>query len=285
MAKKAKKEPTGRFKVIVTPKAFKELMTPLKIENYYDPALVNFGEKDSIYINAHDAGKQTMLFVTGKYDGLRVMEPGKMVVNPTEMLKRVLPKFGNHNQFNIEQMEDGSYKFSDEWGAYLDWTPDAESECKTVKENLAPKLNEDGFMSLFDGQIVTDSKTTGKASQFQLAGNDASATGADYIELNFNASKPHSASGHLIAGKLRSGTPLDVEVEGAEVVAVVPASFSKFAALLTGEVSIYASADSPAIVIEANEPDRSYTILVGTTEPTEASSEEPEEAEEPEEEA
>ena len=279
MAKKAKKEPTGRFKVIITPKAFKELMTPLKIENYYDPALVTLEEKDNVYINAHDAGKQTMIFIKGKYDGLRILELGKMVVNPTEMLKRVIPKFGSHNQFTIEQQEDGSYRFSDEWGAYLDWTPDAESECKVVKENLAPKLTDEGFMDLFGGQVITDSKATGKATQFQLAGSDATATGADYIELNFNANSPYSASGHLVPGKYRSKTPLDVEVEGAETVAVVPSSFSKFAALLTGEVSIYSSEDSPAIVIEASEPDRSYVILVGTTEPTESSSEDSEEEE------
>lgn len=279
MVKKSKKEPTGRFKVVIQPKAFKELMTPLKIEKYYDPALVNFLEKDGVYINAHDAGKATMIFIDGKYDGLRVLEPGKMVVNPEEMMKRVIPKFGSHKQFNIEQLEDGSYRFSDEWGAYLDWTPDAEDECRMVKPHLVPKLNEDGFMNLFDGEIITDSKATGKASQFQLAGSDATATGADYIELNFNAKNPYSASGHLIPGKYRSKTPLDIEIEGAETVAIVPASFSKFAALLTGEVNVYSSEDSPAVVMEAKEPDRSYIILVGTTEPTESSSEESNEEE------
>jgi len=277
MAKKAKKEPTGRFKVIVTPKAFKELMTPLKIEKYYDPALVNFEEKDNVYVNAHDAGKATMIFIRGKYDGLRVMEPGKMVVNPTEMLKRILPKFGSHQQFTIEQQEDDTYRFYDEWGAFIEWTPDAESGCRVVKENLVPKLDKFGFMDLFDGQIITDSKATGKASQFQLAGSDATAAGADYIELNFNTERPFSKSGHLIPGKYRSETPLDIEVSGEEIVAVVPSSFSSFAALLTGEVSIYSSKDSPAVVIEASEPDRSYIILVGTTEPTEASSEAEEE--------
>lgn len=279
MAKKPKQKATGRFHIIVTPKAFKELMTPLKIENYYDPALVVFDEKDTVHINAHDAGKQTMLFIDGKFDGLRVLEPGKMVVNPKEMVTRVLPKFGSHQQFSIQEQEDGSYRFFDEWGAYIEWTPDAESECKVVKEKMIPRPDDEGFMDLFDGQITTNCRVTGKATQFQMVGSDADAAGADYIELNLTEDKPYSASGHLIAGTVRSKTPLDVKVEGEEAIAVVPASFSKFAALLSGEVNLYASNDSPAVLLEARETDRSYKILVGTTEPTETSSEEEEKEE------
>jgi len=271
--KKAKTESTGseRFHIIVTPKAFKELLTPLKIEKQYDPTLVTFEKDDSVHINTHDVGKQTMVFIDGKYDGLRVLEPGQMVVNPTEMLKRVLPKFGSHQQFSVQEQNDGSYRFFDEWGAYIEWTPDSKGDCRVVRDDLVPALNDDGDINLFEGKVITDTKVTAKASVFQSVGGDAVSADADYIELNLTPSSPYSASGHLVAGTVRSKTPLDAEVEGEGAIVVVPASFSKFAAILTGEVNIYAKQQSPAIVVSAREPDRSYLILIGTTEPTEVS--------------
>jgi hypothetical protein len=290
MAKKAKvgekpgavatPAPTGRFHVVVTPKAFKEILAPLRIENYYDPALIVFGEKDKVKINAHDAGKQTMLFIEGKYDGLRVLIPGEMVVNPTEMMKHILPKFGNHAQFSIQEQEDNSYWFFDEWGARIEWDPDAKSECRVVKDTLIPKHDTEDQMVLFGGQVTTDCKVTGKAAQFQMAGGDATAAGADYIELNFDEEESYSASGHLVAGTRRSRTPLDIELIGSPAKAVVPKSFAKFAGLLTGDVSVYTTVGASAIVMEAHEPDRSYLILVGTTEPTEPTAEEKKEDEE-----
>jgi hypothetical protein len=285
MAKKPKKESgSGRMNIVVTPKAWKELLDPLKIENLYDPTLITFEDNNEIKIHTFDDGKSTMFIFEGKIDGIRVVSGGEMVVNPKEMLTRVLAKFGSHKQFIIEEQTDGAYRFYDEFGAELVWTPDSKSECRIINYPLLPKETDDGHLELFGGKMTTELRAEAKAKVFQMAGEDAAAANAEYIELNINHDQSYSESGHLVAGTIRSKTPLDIDIiDGDPVAPVVPSSFSKFVSILTGDVVLHAKAGAPAIILEGREPDKKYSILLSTTVPTEAPEPEPEE-EEPEEE-